>query len=550
MLKPNPSVVPALAAFAPFVPFVLYAAALVAGVVFAGSLTACSASKPGASSAMPAAPTLDTLTFQSDWVGEAYIRPSDVSSETGTVRIRNARAVKDFESLDPIEIPWPFSPPGLPQRDSGTFFLFLRKGPDGRFLTPESGRTAFRVESHHDGEVVRSYVPFRLGKGYPEVALSRAGLAAFGADSGIERYKFDNYLTEGLIFKILTDNDSAHFDYLTRHQSFQSNNANIMLHYLAQSGRLEMMGRFVALGNNVDFSDHDLYSPLWICMSVGSAPCMDTLMAYGANLNLITPDDEGKYRETPLHAAVDMEQPQLVRWLRRNGAGLYFRDLDGKMPLHKAACGDTGIVEALAYANDSLAAKDKAGKTALDHARACGKKKNEALLVEAIERKPAAGLPAARSSITKSPVVKKPIAPDPALAGKPHSGETLFALPRKDRARVAAEALYGLVEVGCGFQGKDLMMSSREAEALCHTLLADDEARASLGPALTGSLGKIFTPGEVDTLLVRYAQTAKGNPFPIWISDRLQAGMREIHSMRREFEAMILQTVIEVAIGH
>lgn len=322
-----------------------------------------------------------------------------------------------------------------------------------------------------------------------------------------------------------------------------------MLHYLAQSGRLEMMGRFVALGNNVDFSDHDLYSPLWICMSVGSAPCMDTLMAYGANLNLITPDDEGKYRETPLHAAVDMEQPQLVRWLRRHGAGLYFRDLNGKMPQHKAACGDSAVLEALAYANDSLTAKDKAGKTAMDYARACGKKNNEALLAEAIERKPAAGFQAAKFPATKPTDVNIRAAPHPALADKPHSGKTLFALPRKERARVAAETLYGLVEVSCGFQGKDLMMSALEAEALCHTLLADDEARASLGPALTGSLGKTFTPGEVDTLLVRYAQTAKGNPFPIWISDRLQAGMREIHSMRREFEAMILQTVIEVAIG-
>lgn len=125
MLKPNPCLFPALAAF------VHFAAALAAGVLFAGSLAACSTSKPGSSSATPAALTLDTLTFQSDWVGEAFILPSDVSSETGTVRIRNARAVKDFESLEPIEIPWPFSPPGLPQRDSGTFFLFLRKGPDG-----------------------------------------------------------------------------------------------------------------------------------------------------------------------------------------------------------------------------------------------------------------------------------------------------------------------------------------------------------------------------------------------------------------------------------
>ncbi len=76
-------------------------------------------------------------------------------------------------------------------------------------------------------------------------------MSVFGADSGIERFRFINYLTETVIYGILTKNDSAHYPYLFDHSGFQSNNADIMLHYLAQTGHAEMLGEFVASGNDI-----------------------------------------------------------------------------------------------------------------------------------------------------------------------------------------------------------------------------------------------------------------------------------------------------------
>ena len=92
---------------------------------------------------------------------------------------------------------------------SGSFIILLRKGPDGRFLKSEIGKTAFRIESYDSANVIRTYVRYRLADGFPTVNATRAGLAAFGPDSGIERYKFHAYLTEAVILKILAEKDSA-----------------------------------------------------------------------------------------------------------------------------------------------------------------------------------------------------------------------------------------------------------------------------------------------------------------------------------------------------
>lgn len=278
-----------------------------------------------------------------------------------------------------------------------------------------------------------------------------------------------------------------------------------------------------------------LDTPLWDCMVKRDLACMDTVMSHGANLNLVTPDDELRYKMTPLHAAVNLGRPKIVRWLRENGAGLYFRDQNGNLPLHNAACGDSNSLRVVVYANDSLSAKNAEGYTALDLAKSCGKEKNADLLAESMHRN--------SSSLTGVPAAQHPALADPA-----HSGRSLFEKPRKERIQIAGEAMNSLVRLGCGLQALEFSMTAGAADSLCD-LLVGGESRNTLGSALAVTLEETYSPGAVDSMLVRYTQMAYGNSYPIWISDNLRSGMQAIFGMRRQYQEAVLRGMIEVMAG-
>jgi hypothetical protein len=293
------------------------------------------------------------------------------------------------------------------------------------------------------------------------------------------------------------------------------------------------MGRYIERGNFVDFSDHDLRTPLWICMAERNPACMDTLLAYGANPNLITPDDS--IRWTPLHAASVTGWPELAAKLRAHGAGLYFRDEKGLMPLHKAACSDSGMLEVLAYANDSLDAKTPDGKNALDLARACGKPKNVAFLEEAGRMtKAGTGSASARALIRRK-----------ALADGAHKANSLLALSPVERQDAAARAMFDLVELECGFEGLHLGMEAREARTACRTLAEGLESDGGLGGVLRAELEKEYPAAETDTLLAGFIQTAYGKPMPVEGSKSLRPGRRRLYEMHRQIAGLANKTLLD-----
>ena len=123
---------------------------------------------------------------------------------------------------------------------------------------------------------------------------------------------------------------------------------------------------------------------------VANRDCAELLIDFGANIN----DQSNRDRQTPLHGAVSMHDPELVQYLLSHGANPNLRDVQGQTPLHYiAGDGVTGPVEnmeriakSLLIAKVDATLRDANGKTAYEIAVAKGNSE----VAEALSSKPSA----------------------------------------------------------------------------------------------------------------------------------------------------------------
>lgn len=103
------------------------------------------------------------------------------------------------------------------------------------------------------------FIPFRFTTEYPAYDSTRMDVVPYETQfdgplhPGIHSFEgtwkaaFRNYLTESIILWTTFYQDSARFGFLARNANFQSNNALIMLHYLAGA---EMLDKFGPIGRH------------------------------------------------------------------------------------------------------------------------------------------------------------------------------------------------------------------------------------------------------------------------------------------------------------
>lgn len=139
----------------------------------------------------------------------------------------------------------------------------------------------------------------------------------------------------------------------------------------AEFNKTEMVRIYLMAGMKPDVSLKSNTTPLIWASFNGNLAMVKNLAEAGANVNVVNADGF-----TPLHAAVESEKPEVVRYLLQRGAKINTATVqDGTTPLHTACYkGNKEIVQILIVAGANIEAKTVHGATPLVTAAFYGKK--------------------------------------------------------------------------------------------------------------------------------------------------------------------------------
>lgn len=95
-------------------------------------------------------------------------------------------------------------------------------------------------------------------------------------------------------------------------------------------GKPEYIPLILKTGVDINCRDPDGFTALYTSIACGKPQCVEKLLQYGANVDLLSVD------ETPLMTAIICNEPECVQILLENGANLEKTNLDNETPLNLA----------------------------------------------------------------------------------------------------------------------------------------------------------------------------------------------------------------------
>jgi ankyrin repeat protein len=162
-----------------------------------------------------------------------------------------------------------------------------------------------------------------------------------------------------------------------------------LLHVAAAKSRVEIAGKLIAAGANVNASDDNGCMPLCEAAIHGSADMVKLLLSHGANVGGRGKNSEGHLNsDTAIHCAAASGRTDVVRLLIDAKAAIDAVDEEGNTPLHYAALsGPMELVRLLLERGANPNLKDRENHTPLDVAKE--KKNSEAadLLLKAMKNR-------------------------------------------------------------------------------------------------------------------------------------------------------------------
>lgn len=110
--------------------------------------------------------------------------------------------------------------------------------------------------------------------------------------------------------------------------------ADLTIHAAAYIGDSNAVQRLVARGADVNAMDEHQRTPLCLAAREGNMAVAELLIGRGAKIN--RGKEAGSWLPSPLYAAVERGQTDMVKLLIRHGADIRTRTLEGYTPLHEA----------------------------------------------------------------------------------------------------------------------------------------------------------------------------------------------------------------------
>jgi ankyrin repeat protein len=140
--------------------------------------------------------------------------------------------------------------------------------------------------------------------------------------------------------------------------------------YTLKGQWLEVAGRLIDHGADINAADAKGHSPLYLAAVIGDPGLVQSLIDHGAAL------DDLKAGETPLHAAIAERHGTVATLLISKGARVNIRDRRGRTPLHDLArfMDDRDLAESMIKHGADINATDKDGATPLNFAISAGNK--------------------------------------------------------------------------------------------------------------------------------------------------------------------------------
>lgn len=172
---------------------------------------------------------------------------------------------------------------------------------------------------------------------------------------------------------------------------FSSKKGKTLLHWAIVHGDVEAVILLIRYGSNINAADEDGLTPLHFAIASGEVQVVELLVQLGGDINAankegLTPLDYAKHNlnltmlkktlyfrdkegRTPLHVAALSSNIQSVEELLRCGSDVNVVDSQGLTPLHYAIRnGNAAIVEKLVDANADINIQTKKGLTVLEYA--------------------------------------------------------------------------------------------------------------------------------------------------------------------------------------
>ncbi|XP_026211165.1 60 kDa lysophospholipase isoform X2 [Anabas testudineus] len=152
----------------------------------------------------------------------------------------------------------------------------------------------------------------------------------------------------------------------------------------AKIGDIEALEALKEMGSNLSLGDYDGRTPLHIAASEGHLKMVQYLLRHGATVYA-----KDRYGDTPLCNAVRFRHKEVVKLLRKTGAHFSRDELEeaGTELCSLAASGDMEGLEIWSLAGADLNKPGYDGQTAIQVARAVGKKEAVAFLAQHVSNK-------------------------------------------------------------------------------------------------------------------------------------------------------------------
>lgn len=162
------------------------------------------------------------------------------------------------------------------------------------------------------------------------------------------------------------------------------------LHTAVWSGAHQALVALIEGGADVEWSDCNNGSPLWLAANLNSALSADILAQHGANVNIQIKSGEGPLHgrkdggfisphagQAPMHMAASVSARKVITILHKHGADVNLRDDIGRTPLHVSALSGRHrrqTFDLLVELGADATIRDHDGKTPLDYLNAASKR--------------------------------------------------------------------------------------------------------------------------------------------------------------------------------